>query len=88
MGAHLGKPTYVWPYALKRAVREAIPGDYVDRPDPTHEGVSSKFLNFLWCSGDKKKIHINNGFENRIKFIVIFSLSPQEKEKDIFLRRN
>lgn len=47
LGAHLGKPTYVWPYTLKRVVREVIPGDQVDRPDLTHAKVSSKFLNFL-----------------------------------------
>ncbi|CAH3028544.1 unnamed protein product, partial [Porites evermanni] len=40
LGAGAGEwPTYVYPEALKRVVREFIPGDEVDRPDPTHKRV-------------------------------------------------
>ena len=48
LGAGAGEwPTYVYPEALKRVVREFIPGDEVDRPDPTHKRVSLVFLYLL-----------------------------------------
>ena len=55
--AHLGKPSYVWPYTLKKVVREAFPGDYVcgkAKSNPCKGKFKFNFLNFL----------INNGFEN------------------------
>lgn len=33
-------PTYVYPETLKRVVRELLPGDVVDKPDPSHDNVS------------------------------------------------
>lgn len=36
-----GRPTYVFPATLKRVVRAIIPGNLVEKPDPTHSKVSS-----------------------------------------------
>ena len=74
----MGKPTYVWPYTLKRVVREVIPGDQVDMPDPTHAKVSSKFLNFFSCSRDKEK-HINNGSEKKSGLYLFFHCYQKQK---------
>ena len=38
-------PTYVYPEVLKRVIREFIPEDEEDRPDPTHKRVSLVFCN-------------------------------------------
>ncbi|CAH3032197.1 unnamed protein product [Porites lobata] len=40
LGASVGcQPTYVFHSTLKRVVREIIPGNLVEWPDPTHLGV-------------------------------------------------
>ena len=49
LGAGVGsQPTYVYPPSLKRVVREIIPGNLVENPDPTHARVSSMIEHKEW----------------------------------------
>ena len=44
LGGEVGcQPTYVFAPTLKRVVREVVTGNPVEKPDPTHSGVSEHF---------------------------------------------